>query len=463
MKEKSDFEVAVIGSGPGGYVAAIRSSQLGLKTVCIEKDSGLGGTCLNVGCIPSKALLESSELYSKICHEAKEHGIEIQATFHLEEMMERKNRIISTFNQGISSLFKKNQVTLIHGKAHFKAPNQIEVDGKSISAKYIILATGSAPIALPFLPFDEQNILSSTGALALEKVPQKMIVIGAGVIGVEIGSIFRRLGSEVLFIEFLDRICPTLDRSLSKGLEALLKKQGLEFELSAKVTQGTLNGKEVQLQVERKDGTHFNAQAETVLVAIGRKPCTQGLCLEKVEIYPDQKGFLSVNDNFQTKCSHIFAIGDLIEGPMLAHKASEEGSHVAEIIAGKKSHFDYITIPSVVYTHPEVASCGLTEEEVKEKNIPYKIGQFPLKANSRALASGEPEGFVKIIIQEKDHYLLGIHILSAHAGELISLASLALKKRLTAKELAEACYAHPTFSEAIKEALLATYDKPIHI
>lgn len=435
------FDVVVIGSGPGGYVAAIRAAQLGLKTACIEKNKTLGGTCLNVGCIPSKVLLHDSEESSDFA-----------------KMMERKTKVVSGFTSGIGSLFQKNKVEWIQGTGSLTTPHTIDVGGKSIEAKQIILATGSEPIALPFLPFDEKKILSSTGALALTSVPKKMVVVGAGVIGVELGSVYQRLGTDVVFIEFFDRICPAFDHSLSKALLKSLKSQGMIFHLSHKVmkAQGTT------LHCQGPAG-EVEFTGDVVLVAVGRRPYSGGLGLEKVGIQKDSKGFVIIDASFRTSQPHIFAIGDLVEGPMLAHKASEEGIAVAELIAGHRPMVNYMAIPNVIYTHPEVASVGLTEEEVKEKKLSYKVSQFPFKANSRARCVNDEEGFIKMIAEQKTHRILGVHIIGPSASELIAQAALAIQFKATADQLAETCFAHPTLSEALKEATLGLFKAPIHI
>jgi len=463
-----EFNVAVIGSGPGGYVAAIRSAQLGLKTACIEMQQELGGTCLNVGCIPSKSLLQSTEFLWKLQHHFKDHGIEAQnITIHFAQMMNRKQKIVAGFNQGISGLFKKNRITLFQGKGSLIDPHTIEVVGgdkrQTLSAKHIILATGSESIALPFLPFDEKKIVSSTGALSLTDIPKSMIVVGAGVIGVELGSVYNRLGADVTFIEFLDRICPVMDLSVAKVFQNILSRQGMKFHLSSKVIGAKKEGEEIVLQVSLPDQSTQEFRADVVLVSIGRKPFTQGLGLERVGIEVDQKGFIRIDSFFRTKIPHIFAIGDIVDGPMLAHKASEEGVAVAEIIAGHHPVVHYITIPNVVYTEPEAASVGLTEEEAKKMGLSVIIGQFPFKANSRARCTGEEEGLVKIITEEKTDRILGIHILGAHASELIAEGVVAIQKHMTALELANTCHAHPTLSEAIKEAALAVHKRPIHL
>lgn len=435
------YDVVVIGSGPGGYVAAIRAAQLGLKTACIEKNKTLGGTCLNVGCIPSKVLLHDSE-----------------GSTDLAKMMERKTKVVSGFTSGIDGLFKKNKIDWIQGTGRLTGPHTIDVDGKAIEAKNIILATGSEPIQLPFLPFNEKTILSSTGALALTHVPKKMLVIGAGVIGVELGSVYKRLGSEVIFIEFLDRICPAFDNALSKALLKSLTNQGMVFHLSHKV----MKAEGTTLTVQGLEGEK-QFTGDVVLVAVGRRPFSEGLGLEKVGIQRDSKGFIPIDASFRTSQPHIFAIGDLVEGPMLAHKASEEGVAVAELIAGHRPMINYIAIPNVVYTHPEVASVGLTEEEVKAMKIPYKSSQFPFKANSRARCMNDDEGFIKILAEQNSRRILGVHIIGPSASELIAEATLAIQLKATADQLADTCYAHPTLSEALKEAALGLFKAPIHI
>ncbi|MBS0604310.1 MAG: dihydrolipoyl dehydrogenase [Verrucomicrobia bacterium] len=462
-----NFDVAVIGSGPGGYVAAIRCAQLGLKTACIEKRMELGGTCLNVGCIPSKALLQSSEFYWKIGHEAKSHGIDIpKADFNFKQMMSRKTQIVSSFNQGIAGLFQKNKITRFAGTASFQNPTTLSISNsgstQEISARYIILATGSEPIGLPFLPFDERRILSSTGALALEQPPKKMLVVGAGIIGVELGSVYSRLGSEVIFVEFLDRICPTFDESLSKELQKLLQGQGMQFNLSSKVISADISDKQITLKVAMADQSVQEMSSDAVLICIGRKPYTLGLNLDKAAVLVTEKGFVKIDGAFRTSQPHIFAIGDIVDGPMLAHKASEEGIAVAEIIVGHRPKIEYAAIPNVVYTHPEVASVGMTEAEAKAAGLDIKVGTFAFKANSRARCTGEEEGFVKMIAESKTGTIVGIHIIGAHASELIAEAALAIEKRCTFEEIAATPHAHPTLSEAIKEAALAVDKRAIH-
>ena len=424
------YDVAILGSGPGGYVAAIRAAQLGLKTICIEKSAGFGGTCLNVGCIPSKVLLYDSE-----------------RSKDFQRMMVRKQEVIAKLAAGIQGLFQKHKVASLQGVGTLIAPHTIDVQGTQVEAKHIILATGSEPISLPFLPFDEQKIISSTGALSLTTVPKKMLVVGAGVIGVELGSVYKRLGSEVTFIEFCDRICPTFDQALSRELLKMLTAQGMNFHLSHKVIQAKGTTLTVQDLTGEKEFT-----ADVVLVAIGRRPYTENLGLQTLGIQKDPKGFIVVDDSFRTHVPHIFAIGDLIDGPMLAHKASIEGTAVAELIAGRRPLVHYACIPSVAYTHPEVAAVGFTEEDLKAKNVPYQSATVPFKANARARCMGEMEGFVKMLVHADTHKLLGVHIIGQEASELIAGATLAMQLGATAEDLAATCYAHPTLSEALQEA-----------
>ncbi|MGD2168797.1 MAG: dihydrolipoyl dehydrogenase [Chlamydiota bacterium] len=458
-----DYQVAVIGAGPGGYVAAIKARQLGLKTVCIEKRKTLGGTCLNVGCIPSKCLLHSSELFFQSKHHFFHHGIDVpNVHFDYSKMQTRKNEVVKSFVQGIDFLFKKNKVEHIQGHARLVDPYTIEVEGKKLTADNIILATGSETIELDFLKFDEKKVVSSTGALELSSIPKKMVIVGAGIIGVELGSVFSRLGSSVEFVEFLDRICPTFDKDISDAAHKIFTKQGMKFSLSHKVTNAKVNKEQIFLQVEGAEKTK-ELQADTVLVAIGRKPNTYRLGLEEVGIQMTEKGFIQVNDCFQTNHPHIFAIGDVIGGQMLAHKASEEGVCVVEFIKRITSKLSYMAIPSVAYTYPEIASVGFMEKTLQEKNIPYKSFSFPMKANSRAKCTGQEEGFVKILGHKTTKTLLGVHIIAANASELIGEAAVAIQKKMTVNELANTPHAHPTLLEAVKEACLGVFDKPLHL
>ena len=459
MKEK--YDVIVIGSGPGGYVAAIRCGQLGLKTVCIEKGA-LGGTCLNIGCIPSKALLHSSELYCKLSHHYPEHGITLKdPSFDFSKIMDRKQKIVKSFNEGVGGLLKKNKVTVVQGTGSLKSDHIISVNGEDYEAKSIILATGSEPLSLPFLPIDENRVVTSTGALSLQQVPKRLMVIGAGVIGVELGSVYSRLGSQVTFVEFLPKICPTMDEDISKAFQQILEKQGLKFHLSSKVVSAQVSPNLISLTIE-KEGNSTSLEADVVLCSIGRRPFTKDLGLEAVGISPTDRGFIPINGRFQTKVSHIYAIGDVVDGPMLAHKASEEGIAVAEIIAGQNPSIEYISIPNIVYTDPEVAAVGFTESEAKNYGFTVKTGTFPFKINSRAKCTGETEGMVKIIADAKTDVLLGIHILGAHASEIIAEAVLALEKKVTCLDLANTPHGHPTLSEALKEAALAVHGRAIH-
>jgi dihydrolipoamide dehydrogenase len=450
------FDVIIIGSGPAGYVAAIRAAQLGLKVACIEKSSFLGGTCLNVGCIPSKALLHSTEflLHSK---RMENRGIYCSPKFDYSKLQTHKNGVVEGFRKGIESLFLKHKIVKIQGHARLTSSTSVDVEGKNFEAKQFILATGSSPQSLPFLPFDEKRVFSSTGLLSISNVPQSILVVGGGIIGVEMGSIFSRLGSDVQIVEALDRICPTFDRHISTALQKSLEVQGIKFHLSTKIDSAVV-GSNVQLNTSKGTFT-----ADTVLVAVGRKPYLEGLGVEELGIIKDSKGFIEVDRNFRTSIPSIYAIGDLISGPMLAHKAEEEAIALAEYIAGKKSHVNYITIPSVAYTYPEVAAVGFTEQELKEKSIPYKVGQFPFKVNSRAKAIGHEEGFVKTLSHEKTGKILGIHIMGAHASEMITEATLAISNGLTAEELGHLCHPHPTLSEAIKESALMAHESAIHL
>lgn len=455
-----EFDVIVVGAGPGGYVAAIKSSQMGFKTACIEKDPYLGGTCLNVGCIPSKALLQSTELFYQMKEKGKEHGIEsVSLSMNFSQLMKRKNGVVDGFRGGITALFKKNKVVSFTGEASFIDPYTLQVGvATQIKGKYIILATGSEPMPLAFLPFDEKKILSSTGALSLDFIPRSMILVGAGVIGVELGSVYQRLGTAVTCVEFLDRICPTMDMEISRSFQKILEKQGMKFILSTKVTEGNIS-QGVSLKATTPTGEQ-TFTADVALVAIGRRPAANSLKLDKIGILLE-KGFIPVNDSFQTSQPHVFAIGDVIGGPMLAHKASEEAIAVVEMIKGSKTSIQYSAIASVVYTDPEVASVGFTEEELKAKNISYKKFNFPFKANSRAKAALHDEGFVKMIISDT-HHLLGTHIIGPHAGELIQEVCFALHHHMKAEDIAATSHAHPTFSESLKEAALGCISYPIH-
>lgn len=460
------FDVAVIGSGPGGYVAAIRSAQLGLRVAIIEMGS-LGGTCLNVGCIPSKALLSSTELYAKLRNEGRQHGIEYNTlAINFKQLMLRKSQAVKGLVDGVGSLIKKNKITRIEGKGRIKSATEIEVvkDGKkeSISASYIILATGSEPIPLPFLPFDERRVVSSTGALSLESIPKKLLIVGAGVIGVELASVYNRLGSEVIIIEMLDRICPTVDLAVSKLLLQSLKKQGIVFFLSTKVNKAKIGKEDISVFIEHEEGNNI-LNADVVLLAVGRRPYSDGLGLKEMGILQTPKGFVNVDSNFRTSIPNIYAIGDLIEGPMLAHRAFEEAETVAEIIAGQQPHINYAAIPNVIYTHPEVAVVGLSEVEAQDAGLKVRVGSFPFRANARARCTGEGEGVVKIIADHASSRIIGLHIIGPSASELIAEGVIAIEKKATLEDIAHACHAHPTYSEAVKEAALDALGRTIHI
>ena len=463
MAEK--FDVTVIGGGPAGYVCAIRLSQLGLKTACVESRGSLGGTCLNIGCIPSKSLLNMSESF----HKAKNFsniGIETgEIKLNLEKMMSNKESSVATLTKGVEFLFKKNKVTYIKGVGSFNEKNEILVknDKSEIKIKTdkTIISTGSEPLSLPGIEFDEKKILSSTGALNISKLPKKMVVVGGGYIGLEMGSVWSRLGTEVQVIEYLDHITPGLDKEISNEFMKILKKQNIKFELNTKVEKITKNDKGVVIETTNKDSKN-NIEADVVLISVGRKPYTDKLNLEKIGVNLDKKGKIKVNKNFETSVKNIYAIGDVIDGPMLAHKAEEEGIAVAELIAGQSGHVNYDVIPGVIYTSPEVAYVGKNEEELKEKKINFKVGKFPFMANSRAKAINEPEGFVKILAESKTDRVLGVHIIGPHAGEMIAEMSVAMEFGASSEDIARTCHAHPTFSEAIKEAALSVDKRQIH-
>lgn len=460
------YDVVVIGSGPGGYVAAIRCAQLGLKTACVEKEKTLGGTCLNVGCIPSKALLQSSEHYDWIRHESKTHGISCpEVSIDFPQMMIRKEQVVKSLVQGVATLFKKHKIENIQGTARFISANQIEVSSsngsQTIEASSFILATGSEPIPLPFLPFDEKVIVSSTGALRLEKIPKKLTVVGAGVIGVELASVYNRLGTEVTIVEMLDHICPAMDETICKSLLQILKKQGLTFYLGAKVIDGKSKKGGVELSVEH-GGEKLSLTSDVVMVAIGRRPYSTGLGLQEIGIKLE-RGMVGVDANFKSSIPHIYAIGDLIDGPMLAHKASEEGYAVAEIIAGHSPHVNYLSIPNVIYTHPEVAAVGMTEKEAIDAGLDIVIGTVAFRGNPRARCSGYMEGFVKVIGAGKERHLVGMHLIGPQVSELINIGAVAIERRATLLDIATLPIAHPTLSEAIKEACGSAIGSAIHV
>jgi dihydrolipoamide dehydrogenase len=455
-----NFDVVIIGSGPGGYVGAIRAAQLGFKTALIEKDKTLGGTCLNVGCIPSKALLESSENYSMALHDFASHGINTNGvSFDLTTMMSRKDKIVKELTGGIAYLMKKNKVEWIAGLGRITSANSIEVtngsEKQTVNAKNIIIATGSVPNALPGALFDEKVIVSSTGALALKEVPKHLIVIGGGVIGLELGSVWLRLGAKVTVIEFADRICATMDQQIIKKLNQILEKQGMEFQLGSKVTGIETSAKGAIVNFENiQSGKATSITGDVVLIATGRRPYTEGLGLEELGIEKDKRGLVMVNDHFQTKFPNVYAIGDVIRGPMLAHKAEEEGVAVAEIIAGQAGHVNYETCPGIIYTWPEVASVGLTEEQVKAQGIAYKVGTFPFTANGRAKAMGTTEGMVKILSDAKTDRVIGAHVLGPRASDLIAELVMAMEFGASSEDIARTFHGHPTLSEVVREAAL---------
>ena len=463
----SVFDVAIIGSGPGGYVAAIRCSQLGMKTALIEKYNNLGGTCLNVGCIPSKSLLDSSHHFEDAIKHFSEHGIEIKGEVNIDfkKMIERKAQVVEQTTKGIDFLMGKNNIEVFHGLASFIDANKIQINGDkktTIESKKIIIATGSKPGSLPFIELDKERIITSTEALKLKEIPKHLIIIGGGVIGLELGQVYKRLGAEVSIIEYADRITPSMDMSLSKELMKVLKKQGVKFYLSHGVSNVKRNGKEITVTANDKKGVSIEFKGDYCLVSVGRKPHTKGLNLEAIGVQLNEKGQVEVNEFLQTSINNIYAIGDVVRGSMLAHKAEEEGIAVAEIIAGQSGHVNYDIIPGVIYTSPEVASIGKTEEQLKETKVDYKVGKFPFMANSRAKAIDEPEGFVKILADSKTDRVLGVHMIGPHAGELIAEMAVAMEFGASSEDIARTCHAHPTFSEAIKEAALSVDKRQIH-
>ncbi len=466
----SQFDITIIGSGPGGYVAAIRAAQLGFKTAIIEKYPSLGGTCLNVGCIPSKALLDSSEHFEKAKHEFADYGILInEPKVDLPKMIARKNAVVEQTTKGINYLMDKNKVTVFEGVGSFESATKIKItknDGstESIESKYTIIATGSKPSTLPFITIDKERIITSTEALGLQEVPKKLLVIGGGVIGLELGSVYMRLGAEVTVIEYLDKIIPGMDGALSKELQKVLKKQGMKFSLSTAVSGVERIGDSVRVTATDKKGEEVIFEGDYCLVSVGRRPYTDGLSLENAGVELDERGRVKVNDHLQTNIPNIYAIGDVVKGVMLAHKAEEEGVFVVESLAGQKPHINYNLIPGVVYTWPEVAGVGKTEEQLKAEGIDYKVGNFPMRALGRSRASGDTDGFVKILADAKTDEILGFHIIGARAADLIAEGVTAMEFRASAEDLTRMSHAHPTYAEAIKEAALdATAKQPIHI
>jgi dihydrolipoamide dehydrogenase len=467
----NSYDVTIIGSGPGGYVAAIRCAQLGMKTALIEKYNTLGGTCLNVGCIPSKALLDSSHHYDDAIRHFEGHGIEISGDVKvsLEKMIARKDQVVAQTTSGIDFLMKKNKIEVLKGFGSFKDATHIFItkeDGSSeeIETKNVIIATGSKPANLPFISLDKERVITSTEALKLKEIPKHLIVIGGGVIGLELGQVYRRLGAEVSVIEYMDRIIPTMDKAQSKELTKALKKQGVKFFLSHKVSGLVNNGTEVTLTATDKKDKEVNITGDYCLVSVGRRPYTDGLKAENAGIKINERGQVDVNDHLQTNISNIYAIGDVIKGAMLAHKAEEEGVFVAETLAGQKPHIDYNLIPGVVYTWPEVASVGKNEEELIKSAIAYKAGQFPMRTLGRSRASGDTDGFVKILSDATTDEVLGVHMVGARVADLIAEAVVAMEFRASAEDIARMSHAHPTYAEAVKEAALAaTGDRALHI
>ncbi len=461
------FQAVVIGGGPGGYVCAIRLAQLGIKTACIESRGSLGGTCLNVGCIPSKSLLNLSEEFHKVKNLSNK-GIEVgEVKLNLDKMMKSKERAVTVLTKGVEFLLKKNKVTYYKGVGSFKSKNEISIKDKDnnetlIISEKVIIATGSVPVALPGISFDEKIIVSSTGVLKLDKVPKKLMVVGGGYIGLEMGSVWSRLGSEVHVVEFLDHITPGMDKEISDEFMKILKKQGIKFHMQHKVEKITKKNSSAIVSTMDKDGNKKDFDCDVVLVSVGRKPNTKGLNLEKIGLNLDDKKRIQTDKNFKTNLENIYAIGDVITGPMLAHKAEDEGIAVAENIAGQSGHVNYDTIPGVIYTTPEVASVGKTEEQLKESNIKYKIGKFSFMANSRAKAIDDTEGFVKILADEKTDKVLGAHLIGPHVGELIAEIGIAMEFGASSEDIARTCHAHPTFSEAVKEAALSVDKRAIH-
>ena len=465
----SVFDVAVIGSGPGGYVAAIRCSQLGMKTALIEKYNTLGGTCLNVGCIPSKSLLDSSHHYEDATKHFSTHGIDIEGEIkvNLKQMMERKRSVVEQTTKGINYLMDKNKITVFDGMGSFVDATHIQISGEkpqTIEAKYTIIATGSKPSSLPFIKIDKERIITSTEALSLTEIPKHMVVIGGGVIGLELGQVYRRLGADVSVIEYADRITPVMDASLSKELMKVMKKQGVKFYLSHQVNNVTRDGDQVRITALDKKGNEVPFEGDYCLVSVGRKPYTDGLNVEAAGVLLNDKGQVEVNEKLQTATSNIYAIGDVVRGAMLAHKAEEEGVMVAELIAGQHPHMDHNLIPNVIYTWPEVASVGKTEEQLKAAGISYKSGQFSMRALGRARASMDTDGFVKILADSATDEVLGVHIIGARAADLITEAVAAMEFRASAEDIARMSHAHPTYAEAVKEAALAaTENRALHV
>ncbi|MBM4266321.1 MAG: dihydrolipoyl dehydrogenase [Deltaproteobacteria bacterium] len=469
MPEGESFDVVVIGAGPGGYVAAIRAAQLGFRVACVDKDASLGGTCLNVGCIPSKALLHSSHLYWEMAHDLAEHGIKVEGvSLDLPALMSRKAKVVTHLTRGVAGLFKKNGVTQVVGTARLEGADRVAIvdgpdAGKTLTAKHVVLASGSVPIELPGLPFDHRRIVDSTDAIALDRVPKRLLVVGAGAIGLELGSVWSRLGSEVEVIELTPGLTPGMDVEMAKLLHRSLRRQGLKFHFESRVESFRESGERLALQIAGKDGKTSEIEGDVVLVAVGRKAYTGGLGLAEVGIELDARGRIPVDERFATKVAGVYAIGDAIAGPMLAHKAEEEGIACVELLAGKAGHVSYDAIPAVVYTHPEFAGVGKTEEATTAAGIDVRIGRFPFTANARARTTGETDGAVKIIAEAKTDLVLGVHVVAAGASDLIAEAAVAIEMGASAEDLARSVHAHPTLPEALKEAALAVDGRSIHI
>jgi dihydrolipoamide dehydrogenase len=466
----SQFDVVIIGSGPGGYVSAIRCAQLGMNVALVEKYNSLGGTCLNVGCIPSKALLDSSEHYHQAVHQFNEHGIELATApkINIKQMITRKAGVVSDTVKGIQFLMKKNKITVIQGVGSFVDAHTLSVAGEketvTISGKNFVIATGSKPASLPFINIDKKRIITSTEALEMTEVPKHLIIIGGGVIGLELGSVYARLGAKVSVVEFMDGIIPTMDKSLGKELQKSLAKLGFEFYLSHKVKSVESKGKKVIVKADNAKGEELTLEGDYTLVSVGRKAYTDGLNAEKAGVSLDERGRVITNHHLQTSQPHIYAIGDVVKGAMLAHKAEEEGVYVAEIIAGQKPHINHHLIPGVVYTWPEVAAVGYTEEELKTKGIAYKAGSFPFKASGRARASMDTDGFIKVLADATTDEVLGVHMIGPRCADLIAEAVMAMEFKATAEDIARICHAHPTFTESLKEAALAaTGSRALHM
>jgi dihydrolipoamide dehydrogenase len=465
MSSDKKFDVIVIGSGPGGYVCAIRCAQLGMKVACVEKRETLGGTCLNIGCIPSKALLSASEKFEETGHLFEQMGIKTgKVSVDLAQMMKFKDEVVEANTKGIEFLFKKNKIDHLKGAGEIVAAGKVKVAGKTYECDNIIIATGSDVISLPGIKIDEKKIVSSTGALELEEIPGSMVVIGGGVIGLEMGTVWRRLGTKVTVVEYLDNILPGMDGEIRKEALKIFKKQGIEFKLSSKVTSAKASAKGVELTIEPASGGKAeNLSTDIVLMAVGRKAYTESLGLDKAGVETDDRGRVKVDEFFESSVEGIYAIGDVIAGPMLAHKAEDEGVILAEMLAGQSGHIDYNLVPGIVYTWPEIAAVGKTEEQLKQDGIAYSVGKFPFMANGRARAMGMTDGFVKILADAKTDRVLGAHMIGPNVGDLMAEVVLAMEFGGSAEDIARTCHSHPTLTEAVKEAALAVHKRPIHI